>query len=367
MTTISFIGDPHLGSFSRHGGLKVNGINTRGQLTLTCLRSALYVAHGAGAALAIILGDLFDSMRPEPQLLAEVRALYREMNKAGLEIWMLKGNHDSASDTPGDTALYAVIERGAKAIDVPTKLVHKNQTICMVPFRSGPITEWLPDTLRELAPLEGTILCLHAGIKDGETAPWLLSAPDAIERGVLSALMDQHEISMCFAGNWHDHRIWEEWDVHQVGALCPTGFANLGTDLYGKVAIWTREAGQADRVRYEQVPGPRFLKLGREAHPKDLPDTGNIYFVEWHVAPERYELAKTELEALVTDKRIFAGSVLPDGEGVQEGLTEAAFAARLAVGLDEAIGAYVGALKLPSHLRRESVEARVRSLLGGTS
>ncbi len=364
MTKIALIGDPHVASFTRHGGPKVNGINTRGRLAYQCLADALQVAHQEGAKLAIVLGDLLDSMRPEPQLIAMLRKLFRAMNQAGLEIWMLKGNHDSASDAKGDCALYALMERNTAAIDVPTVLTYKDVPVCLVPFRSGAVAEWLPATLKELAPPAGSILCLHAGIKDNETAPWLQSAPDAIEREVLSALMDEYEFSACFAGNWHDHRVWSDFDIHQVGALCPTGFSNLGIEEYGHVAIYNSETHQDEPPAYRVVPGPRFLKLKPTEHPKDLPQLGHHYFVEWHVAPDQLDSAKRELEALIADKRIFAGSVLPDGEGVREGLQEAAFAARLAVGLDEAISAYVGGLKIPEHIRRESVEARVRSLLG---
>jgi hypothetical protein len=366
MTTIAFLGDPHVANFTRFGGPKRRGMNTRGELAFYCVRDALRVARKEGATLAIILGDLVDSMRPEPQIIAALRSLFREMNVHGLDIWLLKGNHDSASDDKGDCALYAMQEENTKAVDLPKLLEHDGVPVCMVPFRSGPITEWLPATLEALNPPVNAILCLHAGIKDKETAPWLQGAPDAIERELLSALMDKHEISHCFAGNWHDHRVWEEADIHQVGALCPTGFSNLGVKPYGHVALFTRTE-DAEDVDYRIIPGPRFLKLGNTDHPRDLPETADTYFIEWHVAPDRFDVAKAELAHLIEKKHVFAGSVLPASDGVREGLTEAAFAARLAVGLEEAVSNYVGALKIPSHLRRESVEARVRSFLGGST
>jgi UDP-2,3-diacylglucosamine pyrophosphatase LpxH len=360
MTTLAFIGDPHLGNFARHAGVKMLGLNARGRMTLKCLRDALDTAHQHGATLAVILGDLFDNMRPESQLIAQVRALFREMNANGLKILLLKGNHDSASDEPGDTALYAVSERHARVIDQPKLVPFGDVTLCMVPFQSGSTTAWLPGVLEALKPPLGSILCLHAGVKDQETAPWLQDAPDAIELDVLSTLMDQYEISHTFCGNWHDHKVWQDRDVHQVGALCPTGYANLGKDLYGYVALYQL----GEDVTYDVVRGPRFLKLTPTEHPKDLPITGDAYHVEWHVAPERYETSKAELETLIRSGHITAGSVLPDSTGVREGLREAAIAARAAVGLDEAISAYVAELKVPGHLRKESVEARVRAFMG---
>lgn len=361
--TIAFVGDAHLGNFARHGGLKELGMNERCRLTVATLKRALSSAQQAGAQAVVLLGDLFDTMRPEPQLIAAVRHVFRAFEQSGLRIVLLKGNHDSASDEPGDTALYACTEKNAIVVDKPAMLSVGRRVLVLVPFRSGRVGEWLPTVLRELDPPKDAelLLCLHAGIRDDETAAWLQDAPDSIHVELLSTLMDEFEISHCFAGNWHEHKIWAHLDIHQVGALCPTGFSNLGIDEYGHVAIYR----STEQVEYVRVPGPRFLKLGPKESPATLPkDAGHLYYVEWRVRPGDYERAKAQLEQLIAQGAIKAGSVLPDTAEAREGLEEAAKLAKKAAGLEQALEAYIGELQMPEHVTPDTVKARVRTYLG---
>jgi len=379
MTKYALIGDPHVGNFSRFGGVKKLGMNRRCELTVKALRDALLRAVAEKADYAVILGDLFDSMKPEPQLIDTLRQTFRAFAK-DLQIILLKGNHDSASDEPRDTALYAVIEKHVIVVDQPRILREAdpyqatqgpwkscNPPLVLVPFRSGPVIEWLPGLLEELHVPTGAILCLHAGIKDEETAPWLLGAPDAIEMSELDALMDKHGIDLVFAGNWHEQRNWPHEGIFQVGALCPTGFSNLGTDEYGHVKVVSLEAGDNQAfVQDHYIAGPRFLKLGPDDMPTSyLPEEHNDrLFIEWKVNAESLHAARAELDQLTEQGLIEGGIALPDTSQATEGLRQAALAAKHTVGIAEAVGAFVAKLQMPPLADRESVHARIRAYTG---
>jgi Calcineurin-like phosphoesterase len=363
---IALVGDPHLGNFSRHGGVKTLGMNERCRATVDVLDRALRLAQAEGAKVVVILGDLFDTMRPEPQLIARVREVFASSTLQ--RIILLKGNHDSASDAPGDTALYACAEENCDVVDEPTVFDASGVRLWLVPYRSGAVADWLPGVLNELSARcsaggpAARVLCLHAGIRDDETAPWLRDAPDAIDVDVLAPLLDEHEIRAVFAGNWHENKSWQNDGIFQVGALCPTGFSNLGLEPYGWVALL--ESGR-DIPTFAQVPGPRFLKLGRDDTPEQvISGCPHSVYIEWKVPTDQLIEAQRRVEALIEAGKLAAGSAIPDTTGMGEGLVEAANAARESTSVAEALSAYVEGLTLPAQVDRARLYQRVRRYMG---
>ena len=212
-------------------------------------------------------------------------------------------------------------------------------------------------------------MCLHAGIKDEETAPWLLGAPDAVEMRELDKLMDRFQIDLVFAGNWHEHQTWDRQGIFQVGALSPTGFSNLGgSDLYGHVKIVRPPAARdaVAAVSDHSIPGPRFYKVGPTESPLDYlkEGSGEHVYIEWTAPAATFAEARAELEALITSGQVEAGSVLPDTSGAAAGLKRAASAAKSSIGISEAVAAFVGKLQLPPLADRNSIHARIRAYTG---
>jgi DNA repair exonuclease SbcCD nuclease subunit len=371
---IGFIGDPHCSeAFTRFGGVKRAGINERGELSLVSYERGLQCASAAGCEEVVVCGDLIDSMRPAPQVLARLRKAHRE---ARIKVKIIKGNHDSGSDTPGDNALEVLSEDdgSVEVIDVPKVLGLGDVDLFAVPFRAGKVDSWLDAALEKLdgqsrRALRDTskgytpphrLLCLHAGIRDNETAPWLRDAPDAIDAAVLRELMKKHSIEAAFAGNWHDPKVFDG-NIHQVGALCPTGFSNLGKN-YGRIAIYS----QSSEVRYKRVGGPRFLKLGPRETPASLERDTNTYFVEWTVPPAEFEAAKRVAATMLASKVVAGIDILPDTAAAVAAGAAAAREGAKAEGqtVAEAATAFVSKLVLPEGVEHGRVAARVRKFLG---
>jgi hypothetical protein len=213
---------------------------------------------------------------------------------------------------------------------------------------------------------------LHAGIKDENTSPWLREAPDAIEVRALRKLMKKHQLDATFAGNWHDHQIWPDERIYQLGALCPTGFSNIGGDeFYGHVRHAVRRSA-ADgesywHLRDTTIPGPRFYKVSPAESPFDYLATEgnrNRNYIEWRVAAHEMHEAREVCDILKQQGLIEEYSVLPDTQQASQGLKRAAKAAQSATGIEEAIHGFVERLQVPQGCNRGSIRKRVRTYVG---
>jgi len=370
MARIAFVADCHVGNPKKHGGPVVAGINTRGQIVLDTLARAVRRAREKEADLLAVLGDLFDTDTPTPQLIAAVQRIF-----AAMPVVAIVGNHDQRSTALGDHAIaplapvktFVFFER-AEVLRV------EDAEVAFVPFQPDPAHSWFPAAVRALAPPKRGVkraLCFHLGIEDKDTAPWLKGAADSVPLAVLREILEEQGCAAAFAGNWHDRRLWDgERPVLQVGTLCPTGWNNSGMDGYGTLALWDSKTG---RIEIEEIPGPRFITAD------DPEDARKIFKPEKRRREDGWRcFPKFTVDGLEVSAARQQAQQAKEAEGwIEEfevGLDEvelkiaakkAASAARSAQTLEQAIVDYVAKRPMAPQIDRARVCARVLELLGG--
>ena len=264
MTTdkkVAFIGDVHIGNHKKFGGDTEKGINKRCKMTL----DALYYTYMLMAAdnkvdSVVILGDLFDSPKVSPQIIAATQNILQILPTV-----VLCGNHDQFSDAEGDNAL-APLSPVAEVFDTPEIVqIAKNTDIILVPYQKGKCRDWLKEHTLELLKQgrnKQRILAFHAGLYDDKTPHFLRDSDAAICTDEVFD-MCKGKIEHVFAGHWHNRKTWgyfdassgKKYSVIQAGALVPTGWNNPGME-YGVVYIYD---AVSNTVEHLCMPGPRFL------------------------------------------------------------------------------------------------------------
>lgn len=372
---IAFVADPHIASHKRFGGPVESGINRRGWQCLEVLDKALQRAAELGCDAFVVLGDLFDSVRPEAQIVAEVQSAFVRAKTARdeMEILCLLGNHEFASTEDGDHAL-GPLRPVCHVVDTPELREFPGTHLLMLPFQPGKAEDYLKRTLVEGwvkhrgVPL---LLCIHAGISDSQTPPWLRDAEDSIPLNSLHRICEEHAISAVFAGNWHERRIWLHGSdalTTQVGALVPTGFDNPDMYGYGGLVIWDNTIPSPTVV---EIPGPRFLTSISECalHKQKWDEvdpwgsTERAYKVYVSLKAKLTDLDETRayVAKLKAEGKIVDGEVLPDKEEADKHVRQAKAVALSAETLQDALGSYVSNMQLPSGVTAEDVLAKVRS------
>ena len=197
-----FVADVHVGNHRRWGGPVKVGLNNRAREVLDALRLAVGHTNNVGEPL-VVLGDLFDTASPSPQM---VYAVGEVLGQCENGCYVLLGNHEFRSADEGDHALTPLSWlENVEVVDVPTL---DGRTL-FVPFQPGPAKEWLPDVLAgfqdDSRPV-ADVLCLHLGIEDGETPPWLRGADDSVTVDQLIDLAKEYGFREVYAGNWHKHK-----------------------------------------------------------------------------------------------------------------------------------------------------------------
>ena len=361
---IGFIADIHVGNHRRFGGPVVSGINTRCGLVLTSLQRAVqHAKNTVGCDVLVVLGDLFDTSRPEAQIIAEVQKALEPIPTI-----LLLGNHEQVSTSAGDHAL-GPLDPVATLVERPEVIEMGSDTeLWVVPFQPGNARDWLPGVLKKLS--EGgklgalRILCLHLGISDNDTAPWLKGAFDSIAAGELGLLCEHYGIQFAFAGNWHDRRQWVTMPsvITQVGALVPTGFDNPGVDGYGGLAILDTKT---KNVVVETVAGPRFVKAKWRSGAPVFKENGQSqnWFVQLSAPLDDLEAARAYIANAVEKGALAGGEVVPDSVETTAAARSAATVARSAETLDEAVAGFIEAMVLPDDVSRASLTERVRNYL----
>lgn len=366
---IAWIADVHVGNHRLLGGALEAGINYRCQLVIGALREACAIAISEKCAYLVICGDLFDTARPEPQVLAAVQGVLAWAASQGLQVIILKGNHDIVTEARGDHAL-GPLAPVARVVEGPTRLLLGKDLgldsvdLWAVPFQPGAASEWLPSVLAGMQGDSGKgsppaspdrILALHLGLQDGETPPWLAGAHDSIHVDALDELLEEHGIRWAFAGNWHNPEQWEfdTRQVTQIGCLAPTGWDNPGLG-FGRMAILDTRSRKLPRSVV--VPGPRFVSSAEEAQKAPV---GCQVFVRLKGGTPEAAQAALKAGAQHVEVRV------DDGEA-QAALRTAAALARSADNVDEAIANYVAAMPISPELRVE-VLAKVKRLMGAVA
>lgn len=381
---LSFCADVHIGNHARFGGASVAGINDRCSRILTALgQAAKSCCH---SNYFFVLGDLFDTSKPSPQMLAEtIRALILNTNSVRKDI-LVTGNHDQNTDAQGDNALVPlkyvpdinVIDQ-SNAFITDTSAGFKVTVLC-VPFHSGRGDEWLAREVKKLSERlpamlgnEVRILVTHLGVRDERTPLYLRSAHDSIALESLITLCSDFNISFVFTGNWHEHRIWtapvgknKSITIVQVGALVPTGFDNEGFDPYGRVVSLQVNANGECELSSTVIPGPRFVTVrSRDGLSLALKNAGESpLYVRWKCRDYDEQLmAGTVLHAAQDYGRLIGYSVELDTGDAKEVAREAGRSAAATEGFSEALAKFVQAMHLPPGVEASDVLARARNYL----
>jgi hypothetical protein len=369
--TIAFVADVHLGNHKRHGGPVEASLNGRCRLALKTFRRAVERALALDCAAFVVAGDLFDYQRPEAQLIKEVQDILAKA-KGQMRIYLLVGNHDQTSDGAGDHAL-GPLAPFATIIDQPSivRIADRGARIdlALVPFRAGaPAVTWLPETLERLnVALDANshrLLAVHLGIADENTPPWLRGSSDSINVQALIEAAKPLDVEAVIAGNWHDRKRWPgPPEVFQCGALVPTGWDNPGVDGYGTLVLWDGANPNAERLTYEEIPGPRFLQMSGKNYINIGPPDCDL-FVSVTAAPEEIAAVSAAINAQVQSGLFAAAEVLPDAALATVAARTAATNASSAGTLDEAIARFVDDMPLENGVQRDDVRNLTRRYLG---
>lgn len=355
MSAVCFVGDCHVGNHRALGGPLVAGLNTRCREVVAVLRRSVERAQELDASAFVVLGDLFDTDRPSPQIVAAVQDALTLGGEADIPVWLLLGNHDMTSATPGDHALAPLDGYGLiKVVECPKVITTGGVALVMVPFEVGPASTWLPlEAEREAkhVGLDKRVLCTHVGIIDGSTPPWLRNAADAVTVDLLNELRASAGLTHAIAGNWHSRKLWG--NVMQVGALVPTGWDNPGLEGYGTLAIL-----DGDTWRWEELPGPRFIKLSAGKEP---PTTlaGTRLYARVLTPPGTGEAEAASLK----DYGLAGYEIEIDTGEAEASARTAAMAARSEETLEASLAGFVAAMELPSGVERATVLERCRGYL----
>ena len=395
-TRIAFVGDVHIGNHKRFGGPKLLGINRRCQHVIDALKSAVLEAAASHVDALVILGDLFDSPNPTPQMLKQVQECCEIIPTI-----ILSGNHDQCSDAYGDHAL-GPLTPVCEVVDAPDVIPLGDVDLFMVPFESGNCREWLPKRARQLARLSNAkhrVLCFHAGIISDHTPEFLKHSDAAISASEVDALCKELEIETVFAGHWHNRSEWtfENRTIIQAGALVPTGWNNPGFD-YG--TLFTHVTDKEKKVILRQrVDGPRFVDatpetFGDSSSPefKPLEDfdddemqnftnqveyggipmgtpeyeawashttlTGRKLYMRIFVDASEVALGQAILNAGIESETIIDGELVISKTEIDEANKQAAKETQSTTTLEEALGAFVEAMALKGIDDFDALDAR---------
>jgi len=392
---IAFLADLHIANHRAHGGPVLSGINRRARICLDTLQRAVDRAVAKQCSALFILGDVFDTVKPEPQVVAEVQ---RILDIDELAIVVVEGNHDQVSTDPGDHSLgpleplVTLVEKPLLWTEVHSTGPGDQALVAAVPFEPGPAVEWLPKRVKELmanrpdtkAPL---LLATHVGISDHDTESFMKATHDQVPAHLLGELAAEHKIALVMSGNWHQHKVFNLAapgfpKAVQVGTLCPTGWDNPGLRDHGTMPIWDVATG---KLEVEAIPGPRFLNLnGLENAPPEWHDALQLRGVPYGTTPvptepngwHLYLHVKTTAEKLASEQGWVAdlkargvlegGEVLIDDAENRAQARTAATVARSAETLSTALHGYVKEMPLPEGVDRAEVLARAQGFLAGS-
>lgn len=371
-----FIADVHVDNYARFGGPMLNGVNARAEMIFRAIEQAVG-DYRATNTYVHVCGDLFNRSTPEPWLIERTQRAFDNLPR----VHYLLGNHEQAGPGENHNALAPLHEPQLDRCvhDSPGWFNTYNlQTLCM-PFRHGPIMEWLPQTVAEHGaaqfapprPTKPRVLVMHAGIADHGTPPYLANSSGAIHVEQLAKIAKQNGITHVFSGDWHRHQVWniDGVTIVQVGALCPNRFPPDYEDAHIGPLVELYEDGAINVI---DVPGPRFYKR-RWSQIADDPawePVGEPAFVRITAREDQEKDAREWIDALrvragLTGGKQLGGVELEIDRAVSNAKARtASFEARQASSLDEALSVYVRSMPVPAGVEREQVIHHVKRLLG---
>lgn len=361
---LCFVADVHIGNHKAYGDRVVGGLNYRATLAVECLERAVKRTAELDGIL-VIAGDLFDNTVPPPQLIRKVQSVIEPVPTI-----ILVGNHDQVSTSKYDHAI-APLEPVSTIVDTPRVIRLGGYSLWAIPFIPGDAKEWLPGVLAEMhkgANDDGLVRvgALHLGISDANTPSFLKNAHDSIPAPMLLDLMNQYNIRQFYTGNWHHAQAWSDAStgaaIQQVGALCPTGYDNPGLGGYGGYAVWSGSNN------WEEIPGPRFLKLKSPEELDELVSSVNKsinMFVHLEVESVDVQEAHLLLGDLVQQKIVTAGKVVSNRKEKIAKLNTATTEASSEDSIGSSLSAFVSNMPLQPDIDRNEVMRLAKEFLGG--
>lgn len=245
---LAICADTHLQNHSAFPGVEIGRINARAREVLSVLRLAVDAAIANGCDTFVIAGDVFDCDHPFPDHISSLMGIVKDARNRGLETLFLVGNHDQHSNTPNDNAL-APFAMDFPVYEKPT-LIERLPRVLMIPF--GFNTLDLTTT--------ADIVIAHHGISEDTTHPAKANGQWVIRVDAIRQWMEKNKVSYYLAGDWHEHRSWDDGRIIQIGALAPVNWTNRAyvpgrPDPYGSLVVFGE--GGPQRI---VIPGPRFLR-----------------------------------------------------------------------------------------------------------
>lgn len=353
---IGFIADCHIGNHGVMGGPITCGMNKRCHLILDALKRAVEVAQEKGCSHFVVVGDLFDTTKPLPQMIHSVQDIF----KAAFEkTFFLLGNHEHASTTDGDNSLAPLSPIG-EVIEKPVQWWFPGDPgveIIFLPCVPEDAKLWFAPTIKHVVTRRTgypRIMCFHLGVSDNLTPFYLQGAKDSIDSRTVLDVCKQHDIVAAFAGNWHNQRVWVR-RIFQIGALAPTGFDNPGVNGYGGLAIFDSETHKTELV---EIPGPRFLMVGQDGDMDELyksDEAGHTVFARLESDPNEMVAIKEWGDELKDEGLIEEYTIRLNTAKQDKAAQEVAKKVRKASTLKEALMSFVDGMELPEDLSKDDV------------
>ncbi len=368
MTKIAFVADVHVGNHKVFGGPEVLGMNQRCWLTVNTVEEASTMAQAQGCEGFIIAGDLFDSIMPSPQMLAQTR----DRLVSHMDVSLLLGNHDARSSEMGDNALAPLHDSNCiQVVDFKKSSARWKRPdgahIYYVPFRPGKADDWFVKDVLDLytGGEDNITVVTHLGMRDGTEAKWLANSHDSLDFKRAIDKLEKSDIYLknLVAGNWHNHKHWsyKGTNIVQIGALAPTGFDNPGPDGYGVLAVLDLST---NKWHFDEVPGPRFIKWNGKAKDKNvqtakrLRAVGNSVYLRWTVPQEYHAEASQIAHSLGVTYEMSI-----DGAEKKAAARSAGMSAKSATTLDKALAGFVNNMHLEEGIDRNNVLQHCRDYL----
>lgn len=255
---IGLVADLHVANHRKFGSPtygRVAPVNSRALDVLNVLAEARRRAQEEGCTDLFVLGDVFDTTTPSPQLIAEVQSALATRAPHEMQVHLIPGNHDQQSPAKGDHALVSMDGiRNLHVHEAPTEEYVEGGSVVLIPYCPGRADEYLVQLVQDLGVPPGNhrrVLGLHVGLRDDATPTWLQTAHDSFP---VSRIGELGRFDMIAAGNWHERKCWPP-ELWQVGALCPTGFDNPGLTGYGSLLIYN-----GSKTVPIELDGPRFVR-----------------------------------------------------------------------------------------------------------
>jgi len=259
---LAIVADCHIGNLTRYASPTGSGLTTRDIDAVNVLEHALSVAASEEVDAFVIAGDLFHKDMPTPAVMSAVMQLLVHYNR---RVVIVVGNHDRTTGME-DAILPVGALLNVDRIAIVSCVLdpqHGYEGACVM----APAGD--EETLVEgLAQMTGTTVVAHHGIWDNDTPAFLKNTKGALYLDDVRQIMRHTGASLYVSGDWHQHKMWSvpEGTVVQIGALCPTGFADaspaVGDDPYGSVLIVDTFNAS---VRRTVIPHPVFL--GKDVEP----------------------------------------------------------------------------------------------------